>query len=414
MKFGYKINGDWASQAYPIAGQLPVSVVVNNMALARSLKNSGKFVIHRFTHLNGVQDEGFNDFHKSIGAIEYANRLAQAHGLNNRDIWLYVFNEPSIGNPTDMLTFITYAIATFTRLKELGFSVVGLNTPPASYPSEWVNSGVYDPLINYAHNNKTSFILGFHDYSDLSLVRFGNADAKDYSQMDNRAYVAPANWSIAVNPPTAWHIFHITRLLVRAREQGKRIRLGCTELGFSEMPDTANLPDVRRINAKYPKTPVNAPTLNGQHTLHAYWQDMYPNWSWEQVVMEQLKWYSRLAWSEIEFATLYAFGFGGGAGQDFWNDNEFHRQFIAWQKVGGTPPQPPVTPPPANVVYLTSTGNATRIRTAPSVLAKIIGNVTRSTPAVLLSTANGWHKIVWQGKIGYCYAQFVKVSNSPV
>jgi len=406
MKLGYKINGDW-NQALPIAGQLPVSVVVNNLGMARELRNQGKFVVHRFTHINGVQDEGWGDFHKSIGAIEYANRLANAHGVNNKDIFIYVMNEPHAGNADDMRALIAYSIATFTRLKELGFSVVGLNTPPASYPSEWIDSGVYDPLTIYAHNNKTSFILGYHDYSDLSIVRFGANDAKDYSQMDNRAYVAPANWSTSINPPTAWHILAISRLIVRARAQGKRIRLGCTELGFSEMPDTANLPDVRRINNKYPKTPVNSPTLNGQHTLHAYWQDMYPNWGWEQVVLEQLKWYSRVGYAEIEFATLYAFGFGGGAGQDFWNDNEFHRQFILWQR-GNT------TPPPANTVYLSSTGSATRIRTAPSVLARIIGNVTRNTPAVILSTANGWHKIVWNGQVCYTYAQYIKISNSPV
>lgn len=414
MKLGYKINGDWSSQAYPIAGQLPVSVVVNNMALARSLKNSGKFVIHRFTSINGQTDEGLSQWHKSIGAIEYANLLAQVHGLNNRDIWLYVFNEPHAGNADDMRALVAYSIATFNRLRELGFSVVGLNTPPASYPAEWVNAGVYDPLTTYANDNKTSFILGFHNYSDLSIARFGANDAKDYAQMDNRAYVAVSNFSTAINPSTAWHMFDISRLIVRARAQGKRIRAGCTELGFSEMPDTANLPDVRRINAKYPKTPVNTPNLNGQHTLHAYWQDMYPNWSWEQIVLEQLKWYSRLAYSEIEFATLYAFGFGGGAGQDYWNDNTFHSMLIQWQKVGGTPPQPPVTPPPANVVYLSSTGNATRIRTAPSVLAKIIGNVTKNTPAVLLSTANGWHKMVWNGQVCYCYAQYVIVRNSPI
>jgi uncharacterized protein YgiM (DUF1202 family) len=176
------------------------------------------------------------------------------------------------------------------------------------------------------------------------------------------------------------------------------------------MPDTAGLADVRRLNNKYPKTPVNAPTLNGQNTLHAYWQDMYPSLTWEGVVMAQLKWYSARAWNEIEFATLYAFGFGGSAGQDFWNDNEFHRQLIDWQRGNTTPP---ITPPTANTVYLTSTGSATRIRTAPSVFAKIIGNITRNTPAVILAQDRGWYKIRWNGKVGYCYSQYVIVRNTP-
>lgn len=414
MKTGYKISGDYPTQAYPIASQLPVSIVVNNMSLARSLRNAGKMVIHRYTSIEGNVDEGFSLWHKSMSPVQYAEKLASAHGAGNKDIFIYVFNEPNVGSIPDMRVFITYAIATFTRLRELGFDVVGVNTPPASYPADWVNAGAYDPLINYAHTFKTSFILGYHDYSDFSIVRFGSTDAKDYSQLDNRAYVAPSNWSTGINPTTAWHIFHITRLLVRARGQNKRIRLGCTELGFSEMPDTANLPDVRRLNAKYPKTPVNAPTLNGQHTLHAYWQDMYPSLTWEGVVIAQLKWYSRLAYSEIEFATLYAFGFGGSAGQDYWNDNSFHSQLIEWQRGNNTTTPPPVTPPNGTTVYLTSTGNATRIRTAPNIFARIIGNVTRNTPAIILGLSNGWYKIKWNDQFGHVYAQYVTVRQTPI
>ena len=412
IKIGYNYNGGWYTQAQPIASQLSCALVINNMALAKSLVQSNKIIIHRYTDLNGVKDEGFGEWHKSIGALAYADELIKAHGAQNKDVWMIAFNEPNVGTLEDMVFFIGYAIQVFNRLRLAGFKVVGINTPLASIPADWVNAGAYDPMIDYAHAYRYVFIWGYHDYSDFALVRFGANDEKDYSRLDDRGYVAPANWSKVINPATSWHLFHITRVIQRARDMGKRPRFGATELGYSEVEDSNTEAQVNRLNSIFPASPVGG-VLNGQHTLHAYWRAMYPDWSWEQVVMEQLKWYSARAWVEIEFGMLYGFAFGGEHGQDFWNDGAFHAMLINWQKEVIV--TPPVIPPPigGKSVYLTSTGSSTNIRKGASTATAIIGAVTVDTPAILMETANGWHEILWDGRIGYVSAQFVIVRDAP-
>jgi hypothetical protein len=406
MKIGYKINGDWHTQAYPIAIQLPVSVVVNNLTLARALADAGKMVIHRFTHIGSQQDEGFSNWHKQMPPELYGQKLIDAHG-NNTDIWMYVFNEPNVGNEADMRMFIAYAVRAFSYILSRGYKVVGANTPPASYPEKWVNAGVYDELIDFAHTNRDKFIIGYHDYSDYHLVRFGN-DEKDYDQLDNPDYVKQSNWSTIIRSSTAWHLHHITRLIIRARERGKTIRLGATELGYSTMPDTANLRGAKALNDKYPPH-----RLNGQHTLFSYWASMYPQWSWEQVILEQTKQYAKIAYPEVEFATFYAFGFGGADGQDFWNDDQFHRLLINWQNVNTSSQTPPLNPPVAppvsgQKVKMSSTGCTTNVRLAPNMFAKRIGVIKCHDEVDLLKRNNtGWHKIRFNGMVGYVSARHV-------
>jgi hypothetical protein len=409
--WGYKVNGNWGSQYFPIGTQLPVSVIVDNLPLARELANRGKFVIHRFVNLNGVKDEGISQWHYDMGADKYATALANAHGHNNKDIWIYVFNEPNRGNVSDQQVMLDFAVAVGQRLIDMGFKIVLLNTPPASWREDWLAQGTADNLLRFASNNRDRVIIGYHDYSDISMVLYGNGE-KDYSKLSDPNYVRKDNWAKSINPDTAWHVGHVTRLVRRARQLGLTIRLGCTEFNYINLFDPPNEPHKRQLGQQFPPSPVRSVLdLNvhdGQHTLHGYWRAMYPQWTWEQVVMEQIKWYaSVMATWGLEFVTFYAFGFSAEHGADYWNDNEFHRQLIEWQK--------PVTPPPpvGRDVMIKPAGNyGVNVREQPSVSSSRIGAIFAGQSVAVKyyeTTPTGWHKILFGGGIAYVSAQHTTI-----
>jgi len=346
IDLGIDVNGDWHSQFYPVGRELKTCLIINNMGLARALKSAGvPRVIHRYTKPLGFHDEGYNA-HRNIPSITYGETLALAHGYNNRDIIISLANEASTSrDPVSYTEMHQYFADAMEYLATRGFVVAGYNSPPSSCDSMLVDAGAYDPLIEVADKYPDNIILCFHDYDDFSLVRFGANDEKDYTRLDDRGYVAKENWSKRIKPATSWHLYHYTRVIDRARKLGKHIKVGITEIGYSNIDDDKTKAHVERLNRKYPKTPVNAPILNGQMTLHNYWTDVYPHQSWDMVCDEQLRHYLRLveqAYPEVLFATFYAFGYGGQHGQDIWNSPLVNR-IIAISKESGAVPQ---TPPP--------------------------------------------------------------------
>jgi hypothetical protein len=346
VNLGIDANGHWHTQFYGIGKQLQTVLIINNMDLARALKSAGvPRVIHRFTNPDGFHDEGYNE-HRNTPFPVYAEKLAQAHGYNNKDIILSLANEASTElNLTSYRTMNQYFADAMEYLAKKGFILAGYNSPPASCDPMLVDGGAYDPLIEVAHKYPDNIILCFHDYDDFALVRFGANDEKDYSRLDDRGYVAKENWSKRIVPGASWHLYHYTRVIERARKLGKRIKVGITEIGYSNIDDDGTKGQVERLNRKYPKPPVNAPILNGQMTLHNYWADVYPQWSWDKVCDEQLRHYLGLVgqfYPEVIFATFYAFAYGDLHGQNIWNTPLVER-IIA---INGSPPLPPKPPAP--------------------------------------------------------------------
>lgn len=407
MKIGYKVNGLWASQYHPIGTQLPVSVIVNNMPLARQIANTGKMVIHRFESLGGTKDEGYSAWHRSIGAEQYAQLLASAHGESNKDIWIYLLNEPNVGNINDQREMLRFVEVAGRWLVQRDFKVVVVNTPPASWRGDWIEAGASDALLSWASQNRNSVIIGYHEYTEFHLVQFG-AGERNYERFGDPTYVSKSNWASSINPDNSWHIGHVTRLIRRARQLGLKPRFGCTEINYGDVQDPPNMNAKISLARQFPPSPLswslNGITLhNGQHTLHGYWRAMFPQWTWEQVVIEQLKWYSNIMgnlWG-AEFATLYAFGFGGEHGQDYWNDQAFHNMLIQWQNTTTTPPIV------GRDMYIRSAGSwNVNVRSAPNTSSPIMGTIGQANiPITYYETVNGWHKILWNNKTAYVSAQ---------
>lgn len=409
MKIGFKVNGQWASQYFPVGAQLHVSVIVDNMPLARSLADMGKMVIHRFETLNGTKDEGYGGWHKSIGEEQYATMLATAHGDANKDIWVYVLNEPNCGSIEEQREMLAFVEAVGRRLVERGFKVVVINSPPANWRGDWIDAGTADSLLSWASQNRNSVIIGYHEYTEFHLIQFG-AGERNYSRFNDPNYVSKSNWATSINPDNSWHIGHVTRLIRRARNLGLNPRFGCTEINYGEVQDPPNMDAKVSLASQFPPSPQmwsqDGITLhNGQHTLRGYWQAMFPQWSWEQTVIEHLKWYANImgVWG-VEFMTLYAFGYGGSHGQDYWNDLEFHNQLIQWQSAIIQPPQPA-----SAFIYPRDVYNV-NIRKSP-VNGAIIGYVPANGFITVnyIALENGWHKFTWNGTTTYTSAQYSKV-----
>lgn len=396
---GFVANGDW-SQYESIGRVVGASVIVNNMALARSLKNAGRFVIHRFTNPSGFHDEGYNE-HRNIPFQQYAEKLIQAHGYNNIDIPMSVGNEMSTGfSIAEYRGMCEYVAKAIEYIAEKGFTVYGWNSPPASHDAFLVNGGAYDPLIDVFHRLRNKAVMCFHDYDDFNLVRHFN-DEKDYKRLDDRNYATKENWSKVINPSSSWHLYHYTRIIERARQLGKPIRAGITELGWSNIPDPNTQGDVNRLNAMFPRTPVNDSILNGQMTLGAYWAHVYPNWSLEDVVREQLAHYLGLVrqfYPEVEFAVIYAYRYGQSHGQD-----------VSDQTVSSVISLSQTSTPPlvGRDMWIRSAGNwNVNVRSAPTTSTSIIGSIGRiDTPITFYETVNGWHKILWNNQVAYASAQ---------
>lgn len=404
MHVGFVANGDW-SQYEAVGNMVGASVIVNNMALARALKNAGRFVIHRFTNPSGFHDEGYNE-HRNIPFTQYAEKLIQAHGYENIDIPMSVVNEASTSFSIEAYReMCQYFAGAIEYIVNKGFTVYGWNSPPASHDAFLVNGGAYDPLIDVFHRLRSKAVMCFHDYDDFNLVRHFN-DEKDYNRLDDRNYVAKENWAKVINTGSSWHLYHYTRIIERARQLGKPIRAGITELGWSNIPDGGTASAVARLNSMFPRTPINDSALNGQMTLGAYWAHVYPNWSLEDVIREQLTHYLGLVrnlYPEVEFAVIYAYRYGQAHGQDV-TDQTIHTVASLSQT---TPP-----PPTGKPMIIRSAGNYNvNVRVAPNTSATIIGTIKPSgTSITFYETVNGWHKILWNGQTAYTSAQYTVLS----
>jgi hypothetical protein len=413
---GFNVNGDWHSQFYPVAKNVGGwHVVINNLPLAQSLANEGLNIINRFTSPLGYLDEGFNNWHKSIGAVQYAKILADAHGHNNKHIWMYVMNEPHGGSISEIRDLVNFSLATWHELRRMGFKVVGLNTPPAFYRSDWIEAGVWDSVISYAHDYSDVFKIAYHDYAPMSLVRYGNKDQIDFAMLSNSDYVKKENWSKVIVPETAWHLHHAYRLFLRAIKLGKNIKLCATEIAIGQMPDTNNLPAYLSLCDKYPSAPINRVEngknfLDGYNTLHNYWRDVYPNVSPSQIMFDQLVHYADLASVYADFFCLYGFGWSEHYGSDFRGDFALHDMIRTHnQKLNNSH---------NSLVYMSSTGSLTNVRSSPRISnfpSNVIGTISQNKLVKLLDTANGWHRILFDNtQIGFVSANFIKITSKPI
>lgn len=408
MKTGLVVNGLWRSQYPPIGRAVGVSLIVNNMALARSLQTAGKFVIHRYTNPSGFHDEGYNA-HRNIPHTQYAEKLIQAHGYDNIDIPMYATNEASTSlNLTAYRDMCQYFANTYQYIHDKGFTVYGWNSPPASHDSYLVDNGAYDPLINFFSANRDRAVMCFHDYDDFTLVRFNN-DEKDYKRLDDPNYVAWSKWSEVINPASSWHLYHYTRVIERARLLNKPIRAGLTELGWSNIPDNGTASETARLNAMFTRTPVNDSLLNGQMTLGAYWKHVYPQSSLEEAIKDQLAHYvmlTRKFYPEVEFFTFYAYKYGEEHGQHVSDETI---STIASMSQAPTAPSPTGRP-----VVIRPAGNYdVNVRAQPTTASPILGTIFsgKITTLVLYETSRGWREIGFNGGIAYVSAKFTTVSD---
>ncbi|MFF2877778.1 SH3 domain-containing protein [Gottfriedia sp. NPDC057991] len=68
----------------------------------------------------------------------------------------------------------------------------------------------------------------------------------------------------------------------------------------------------------------------------------------------------------------------------------------------------------SNADHYISTGNGVRIRSGAGTNYSILGSVNKNDKLDVKSSANGWYKIIYQGKIGYISGTYVKKQSSDV
>jgi hypothetical protein len=169
-----------------------------------------------------------------------------------------------------------------------------------------VRAGVWDELLNFAHNNPRA-IIDFHDYTT------GRPWSQQVDRLDLVAtrnhQPRPLIWDDPVNLHHQWHIGRLAPLYARAKALGFRIRWGLGECYHDHMGD---LGEVRQIlNARYGMGEYSN-NIRGTRSHYRYYAAIsgQARFGWDdmaRMVEEDLRWLDSNYPPEFEYMAIFAY-----------------------------------------------------------------------------------------------------------
>lgn len=296
MRISYNINGGAARSVTDLKNHLqkinPTTLLVMdnfNMALEFKAMFPNCIVIHRdYNH-----HEGWEWKNRSVQDI-----LNVWHSQGHPEIVRYSTNEPTWdnGRPGHTLKdYLNTEVELMRKAREQGYTVAVGNFSVGKFQYEDVASGAYDNYLRSIHEYR--HYGASHEYMTGVLPASLMQGYPDI--LFNRESVKKTNWPSAPDSGK-WWIRRYDWFLDRCDEIGvPRHKVILTEFGW----DTA---DPALISKFQPWKTSNYDIPRGFAGLQKYWNWLWPAWTYEQAIVEQLAWAERIYPSDYIGLQLFA------------------------------------------------------------------------------------------------------------
>jgi|GEM_PF-5155625 len=264
-------------------------LVMNNFDLAVQLHqlSGGKTVI---IHRDYTTDEGFEWVKRPI-----SHMLQEWDKQGHPEIYRYSTNEPSWRDEDGMRLqdFVANQVQLGDEAYQRGFSVVLGNFSVGKFQPEDVNAGVYDPYLEMLGRHKEWHFGGTHEYQTAHIFaeHLRNDPHGFPKNLIHRDVLKKDNWMSAeeIKLQSRWFMGRYDWLLERAEKIGAPLhRVIITEWGWDTTINnqTDSLDEVKNYFQQFKHNNLDIP--RGFRGLKRYASHLYPGWSFDEFLYEQL------------------------------------------------------------------------------------------------------------------------------
>ncbi len=337
MRISFNVNGMQLGDKQYFSSVMtrlrPTSMgIMDGLALADEVyQQVGGIVWHRSSvetnaHLDGISPD------------ELANRWRAEGALH---IYRYGINEP-LPNPEtlDWLVRLMHVTA------EKGIRCVVGNIGSVNCQPDAIEAGQFDEYLRTLAQYDGWHIAGWHEYTSC-LLPWG-CGGRDPELLLDSGQIQPDHWPHAedITHGPNWHVLRSLWFNDRARTIGVPVHKKLlSECFWDDMPDLRQRGILDRLESQ-----LNGGVhIRGPRTLTNLWARYFPNWSYEQALVEQLKWADRVYPDDYLGFNLFTWSFAGDwtdAGFELASLRSFHELLIQWAAEEQHPqPEEPLTRP---------------------------------------------------------------------
>lgn len=388
---------DWHDKARP-----SVSLMMNNITAAKQFADRypQTIVIHRQA----------DSYENNVMPIDWrVNRLPYSN------VWHHIFNEPE-WQGQDLRNLVQHFADIVTASAAQGKRVVIGNWSTGFVQQADIDAGVYDALILVLAQHPEHAILGLHEYG-MGVIpnSLTGRDPRDLISGDNlqrSEWMTPSEFAAM---PHNSHIGRYMKFVRRAEELNVRPpRIVLTEFGWDRLKDyAANI-------LQHLDNESNEAYADGVITLENFFNRVYPDQSFQDAVLDQLKWANETYTAHVEGLCLFTWNHAYN-----WRNYNVARLPDLLGKLADYGASQPHTPPIGDIptdeddwvdVVIFPYGAApVRFRAAPNTEAPIIRAIMQRTPAQIRENANteesssNWIEFKVSGQNGFIRSDVVGI-----